>query len=73
MTRRRRSIALAATAVAIALGATACGGSSSTTGSGSPTKGGTLTVLDHADFDHLDPQRVYTTEGSSMDQGSCAP
>ncbi|MER5218554.1 ABC transporter substrate-binding protein [Streptomyces sp. NPDC002838] len=68
MTRRRRSIALAATAVAITLGATACGGSSSTTGSGSPTKGGTLTVLDHADFDHLDPQRVYTTEGSSMAQ-----
>jgi peptide/nickel transport system substrate-binding protein len=68
MTRRRRTIALTATAVAIALGATACGGSSSTTGSGSPTKGGTLTILDHADFDHLDPQRVYTTEGSSMDQ-----
>lgn len=68
MTRRRRTIALTATAVAIALGATACGGSSSTGGSGSPVKGGTLTILDHADFDHLDPQRVYTTEGSSMDQ-----
>lgn len=68
MTRRRRSIALAATAVAIALGATACGGSSSTTGSGAPTKGGTLTVLNQADYDHLDPQRVYTTEGSSMDE-----
>ncbi|PAZ15731.1 ABC transporter substrate-binding protein [Streptomyces sp. SA15] len=68
MTRRRRSIALTATAVAIALGATACGGSSSTTGSGSPTKGGTLTVLNQADYDHLDPQRVYTTEGSSMDE-----
>ncbi|GCB51913.1 ABC transporter substrate-binding protein [Streptomyces sp. NL15-2K] len=68
MTRRRRSIALTATAVAIALGATACGGSSSTTGSGSPTKGGTLTVLNQADYDHLDPQRVYTTQGSSMDE-----
>ncbi|MGW2378611.1 ABC transporter substrate-binding protein [Streptomyces sp. NPDC001658] len=68
MTRRSRTFALTATAVAIALGATACGGSSSTAGSGSPTKGGTLTILDHADFDHLDPQRIYTTEGESMAQ-----
>ncbi|ANS63369.1 hypothetical protein SLINC_1145 [Streptomyces lincolnensis] len=68
MTRRTRLTGLTAIAVAIALGATACGGSSSTTGSGSPTKGGTLTVLDHADFDHLDPQRIYTTEGESMAQ-----
>ncbi|WLW57159.1 ABC transporter substrate-binding protein [Streptomyces sp. YU58] len=67
MTRRRRTFALTATAVAIALGATACGGSSSTTGSGSPTKGGMLTILDDADFNHIDPQRTYTTEGSSMD------
>ncbi|MEV0637914.1 ABC transporter substrate-binding protein [Streptomyces sp. NPDC050619] len=68
MTRRTRTLALTATAVAIALGATACGGSSSTTNSGAPTKGGTLTVLNQADYDHLDPQRVYTTEGSSMDE-----
>ncbi|MEV2213527.1 ABC transporter substrate-binding protein [Streptomyces sp. NPDC050997] len=66
MTRRTRSVALTATAVAIALGAAACGGSSSTTGS-APAKGGTLTILDDADFDHLDPQRAYTTEASSMD------
>ncbi|WSQ13893.1 ABC transporter substrate-binding protein [Streptomyces sp. NBC_01231] len=67
MTRRTRTLTLTATAVAIALGATACGGSSSTTGSGSPSKGGTLTVLDDADFNHIDPQRTYTTEGASMD------
>ncbi|MFH9887331.1 ABC transporter substrate-binding protein [Streptomyces luteogriseus] len=69
-TRRSRTAALAATAVVIALGATACGGSSGDSGSGSgtPGKGGTLTVLNKADFDHLDPQRVYTTEGQSMDQ-----
>ncbi|GGW75440.1 ABC transporter substrate-binding protein [Streptomyces caelestis] len=67
-TRRSRTVALTASAVVIALGATACGGSSSDSGSGAPGKGGTLTVLDKADFDHLDPQRVYTTEGSSMDQ-----
>ncbi|MFJ3442394.1 ABC transporter substrate-binding protein [Streptomyces sp. NPDC086081] len=71
-TRRSRTVALTASAVLIALGATACGGSSgSGSGSGSsgaPGKGGTLTVLDKADFDHLDPQRVYTTEGSSMDE-----
>lgn len=68
MTRRTRTLALTASAVAIALGATACGGSSSTTSSGAPTKGGTLTILNDADYDHLDPQRAYTTEGSSMDE-----
>jgi peptide/nickel transport system substrate-binding protein len=67
MTRRRRSIALAATAVAIALGATACGGSSSSDTGSAPTKGGTLTILNDSDYDHLDPQRAYTTEASSMD------
>ncbi|MBC9729694.1 ABC transporter substrate-binding protein [Streptomyces sp. TRM68367] len=67
MTRRTRSLALTASAVAVALGATACGGSSSNTSSGSPTKGGTLTILDDSDYNHLDPQRTYTTEGSSMD------
>lgn len=67
MTRRSRTVALTASAVVIALGATACGGSSSNTGSGSPSKGGTLTILDDADFNHIDPQRTYTTEGSSMD------
>jgi peptide/nickel transport system substrate-binding protein len=67
MTRRTRTLALTASAVAIALGATACGGSSGTT-SGAPKKGGTLTILNDADYDHLDPQRAYTTEGESMDE-----
>ncbi|MFF0156744.1 ABC transporter substrate-binding protein [Streptomyces sp. NPDC005263] len=67
MTRSKRRIALTASAAAIALGVTACGGSSSTTGSGSPSKGGTLTILNDADYNHIDPQRTYTTEGSSMD------
>ncbi|GAB2729489.1 ABC transporter substrate-binding protein [Streptomyces bullii] len=67
MTRRSRTVALTASAVVIALGATACGGSSGNSAGGSPTKGGTLTILDDADFNHIDPQRTYTTEGSSMD------
>lgn len=65
MMRRTRTVALTASAAAIALGLTACGGSSSNTGSGAPVKGGTLTVLDESDFDHTDPQRTYTTEGMS--------
>ncbi|OAH10660.1 ABC transporter substrate-binding protein [Streptomyces jeddahensis] len=67
MTRRTRTVALTASAVVIALGATACGGSSSNTSSGAPTKGGTLTILNDGDYDHIDPQRAYTTEASSMD------
>ena len=69
MMRRTRSVALLASATALVLGVTACGGSSksTTSGSGSATKGGTLTVLNKADFDHIDPQRTYTTEGSSTD------
>ncbi|MER5834747.1 ABC transporter substrate-binding protein [Streptomyces sp. NPDC002130] len=66
-TRRSRTVALTATAVVIALGATACGGSSGNSAGGSASKGGTLTILDDADFNHIDPQRTYTTEGSSMD------
>jgi peptide/nickel transport system substrate-binding protein len=69
MMRRTRTVALTATALALALGATACGGSSGGgSASGKPTKGGTLTILNKADYDHLDPQRTYTTEGSSMDE-----
>ncbi|MGW1023142.1 ABC transporter substrate-binding protein [Streptomyces sp. NPDC002577] len=71
MMRRTRTVALTATAVAMALGATACGGSSSNssnTSGSAPAKGGTLTVLDESDFDHLDPQRTYTTEGQSTDE-----
>ena len=69
MMRRTRSVALLASATALVLGVTACGGSSKSTssGSGTATKGGTLTILNKADYDHLDPQRTYTTEGSSMD------
>ncbi len=65
MMRRTRTAAVTATALALALGATACGGSSGS--SGKAAKGGTLTILNKADYDHLDPQRTYTTEGSSMD------
>ncbi|MFJ5218099.1 ABC transporter substrate-binding protein [Streptomyces sp. NPDC088354] len=70
MMRRTRTAALTATAMALAMGATACGGSSGGSGNSSsgPVKGGTLTILNKADYDHLDPQRTYTTEGSSMDQ-----
>jgi peptide/nickel transport system substrate-binding protein len=68
MMRRTRTVAFTATALALALGATACGGSSGgSNAGGKATKGGTLTILNKADYDHLDPQRTYTTEGSSMD------
>jgi peptide/nickel transport system substrate-binding protein len=61
MMSRTRTAAIAATALTLALGATACGDSSG----GKPVKGGTLTILEKADFDHLDPQRAYTTEAES--------
>ncbi|MCQ4080183.1 ABC transporter substrate-binding protein [Streptomyces sp. RB6PN25] len=64
MMRRTRTTALTAAAIALALGATACGGSS---GSGQATKGGTLIYYAPSDFDHIDPQRTYTTEGQEMD------
>ncbi|SEM64955.1 ABC transporter substrate-binding protein [Streptacidiphilus jiangxiensis] len=69
MMRKTRSVALLATATALALGVTACSSSSKSTGSGSSDavqKGGTLTYLAPSDFDSLDPQRVYTTEGQNM-------
>jgi len=67
MMRTTRLAAVAASAVALALGATACGGSSSSS-AGGVKKGGTLTILEKADFDHLDPQRAYTTEADSTDE-----
>jgi peptide/nickel transport system substrate-binding protein len=66
MMRRTRTAAITATAIALALGATACGGSAGS--SEKPVKGGTLTILEKADFDHLDPQRIYTTEADSTIQ-----
>ncbi len=66
MMRRTRTVAFTASAIALALGATACGGSTGSS-AGKEVKGGTLTILNKADYDHLDPQRTYTTEGSSMD------
>ncbi|MBV9023227.1 MAG: ABC transporter substrate-binding protein [Streptomycetaceae bacterium] len=61
MMSRTRTAAIAATAIALVLGATACGDSLG----GKPVKGGTLTIVEKADFDHLDPQRIYTTEADS--------
>ncbi|PWI43939.1 ABC transporter substrate-binding protein [Streptomyces sp. ICBB 8177] len=66
MMRKSRMVAITATAISLALGATACGGSNSA--NGKPVKGGTLTILEKADFDHLDPQRAYTTEADSTDE-----
>ncbi|MEW2117020.1 ABC transporter substrate-binding protein [Streptomyces sp. NPDC005474] len=67
MTRSTRTVALTASAIVFALGATACGGTAGGAGSG-PAKGGTLTILNTADYDHLDPQRTYTAQGASMDE-----
>ncbi|WP_171109361.1 MULTISPECIES: ABC transporter substrate-binding protein [Streptomyces] len=68
MTRTRRTVALSVSALAVALGATACGGGSAADAGGSPVKGGTLTILDNADYDHLDPQRTYYTQPDSTDE-----
>jgi peptide/nickel transport system substrate-binding protein len=65
MMRKTRTVTMTAIAITVALGATACGGGSG----GSPstvTKGGTLTYYAPSDFDHLDPQRTYTTQGQNI-------
>ncbi len=67
MLRSTRTTAMVAVAISIALGATACGGSGSGSG-GKATKGGTLVYYAPSDFDHLDPQRTYTTQGSNLDR-----
>jgi peptide/nickel transport system substrate-binding protein len=64
MLRNKRSIAITAIAISVALGASACGGSGS--GSSKATKGGTLMYYAPSDFDHLDPQRTYTTQGENI-------
>lgn len=67
MLRSTRTTAMVAVAISIALGATACGGSNGTAG-GKVTKGGTLLYYTPSDFDHLDPQRTYTTQGQNLDE-----
>ncbi|MET9341336.1 ABC transporter substrate-binding protein [Nonomuraea sp. NPDC003804] len=64
MKRNKGVLALCATLVA---GLTACGGGGSSpppgaaaTAGGGPVKGGTLTVFNSADFNHLDPARNWT-------------
>ncbi len=42
---------------------TACGGSGSSTGGGTPQKGGTLTMLGTGDVDYMDPNVSYYTTG----------
>lgn len=67
MLRTKRTVALTAIAVTVALGATACGGSgNSAAGSGTRIKGGTLNYFAPSDFDSLDPQRTYTTQGQNI-------
>ncbi len=68
MLRSTRTTAMVAVAISIALGATACGGSGNSAGSSKATKGGTLLYYAPSDFDHLDPQRTYTTQGSNLDE-----
>ncbi len=76
MTLMRNSAKVAAVGLTVALGVTGCGGGSSSPGktktkTGSAgagtadtkgTKGGTLTLLESADFDHLDPARNYVAD-----------
>jgi len=68
MTLTRKAWAQAGVAgVAVLLAASACGGSSNKSSNSSSNasgqKGGTLYVLDHDDFEHLDPARIYVSAG----------
>ncbi|MFI6502889.1 ABC transporter substrate-binding protein [Nonomuraea typhae] len=50
-------------AICLLLGASGCGGGGkprAATAEGGPVKGGTLTVFNNADFNHLDPARNWT-------------
>lgn len=66
MTLTRAGAKIAGGSVAIMLLASACGGSSSgppAASSGGKT-GGTLTIFQNGDFEHLDPGRIYVTNAS---------
>jgi peptide/nickel transport system substrate-binding protein len=63
MMRTTRVAVATTTAIALALGATACDGSG-----GKFVNGGTLIYYAPQDFDHLDPQRDYTTEAESLSE-----
>ena len=61
----RPSVRIAALAAAVAMGAAACGGG----GGGeqqAAQKGGTLFILEEADFEHLDPARAYVTNAGDF-------
>ncbi|MEY9873685.1 peptide/nickel transport system substrate-binding protein [Streptacidiphilus sp. MAP12-33] len=69
MMRNKRAIGLTAIAISVAMGATACGGSKGGSSAGSAdqvSKGGTLVYYAPSDFDHIDPQRTYTTQGQNI-------
>lgn len=58
-----RAQKVAVVGACIALAVTACGGSSKGTSTNAPTgkKGGTLFLINDADFEHIDPQRTYVS------------
>ena len=53
---------MASTAL-VGLVLTACGSSGSSTGGGTPVKGGTLNMLGTGDVDYMDPNISYYTTG----------
>ena len=59
----RRKWALLGCMAMLGLVLTACGGSGSSTGGGTPVKGGTLTMLGTGDVDYMDPNVSYYTTG----------
>ncbi len=68
-TRLPALVGLAALALTAACGGSSTKTSSSTGESAKPVagkKGGTLTLLSQADFEHLDPARVYVTNSSDF-------
>ena len=69
MMRNKRTVTMTAIAITVALGATACGGSKGSSAGGTTggvTQGGTLLYYTPSDFDHIDPQRTYTTQGQNI-------
>ena len=59
----RRTWALVGCTAMLGLALTACGGSGSSSGGGTPVKGGTLTMLGTGDVDYMDPNVSYYTTG----------
>ncbi len=59
----RRKLGIVASIAMVGLVLTSCGSSGSSTGGGTPVKGGTLNMLGTSDVDYMDPNISYYTTG----------